>query len=189
MSEVTINNSPVHSDSILTAVYGETGPNWARFHTGTDFAPYGTTSANPDLYSVCSGQVQSIEYGSALGNQIVIHDDNGNYWRYCHMVAQSPLSVGDRVTTATKVGVMGATGNVTGIHLHLEYSTTPYWSYDTFLNPSDALNIPNVRGTIVHYDGTTPPIPPIPPTPTTIKRKKFPWAVLTNKIRKNRQAL
>ena len=25
MAEVTINNSPVHSDTILTAVYGETG--------------------------------------------------------------------------------------------------------------------------------------------------------------------
>lgn len=164
MAEVTINNSPVHSDSILTAVYGETGPNWSRFHTGTDFAPYGSTPANPDLYSVCTGVVVDIiDYDpildQALGNQVVIRDDNtGNYWRYCHMSTPSPLAIGQTVDTNSKVGVMGATGNVTGVHLHLEYSTTSGWNYDSFLNPSDALGIPNQRGTIVHFNGTTPPI-------------------------------
>lgn len=66
--------------------------------------------------------------------------------------------------------------------MHLELSTTLAWDYDTFLNPSTALGIPNERGTIVKYDGT-----PVPPTPTiTIKKHKFPWAVLTNKIRRKR---
>lgn len=161
MAEVTINNSPVHNDTILTAVYGETGPNWARFHTGTDFAPYGTTPANPDLYSVCTGTVYSKTFDNTLGNQILIHDINGNYWRYCHMREASLLNVGDSVTPITKVGVMGATGNVTGIHLHLEYATTPTWNYDTFLNPSTALGIPNERGTIVHFEEYIPPTPQI----------------------------
>lgn len=173
MAEVTINNSPIHSDSSLSAVYGETGTHWARFHTGTDFIPYGATPANPDLYSVCNGTVYSIIYDGTLGNQILIEDtDTGNYWRYCHMQTRSPLNVGDTVNTNTKVGVMGATGNVTGIHLHLEYATTPTWNYNTFLNPSEALGIPNVRGTIVKYDGTTPPEPPDPPTPTTDNKKR-----------------
>ena len=182
MSEVTINNSPVHSDTILTAVYGETGSMWARFHTGTDFAPYGNTPSNPDLYSVCTGTVVSITYTSALGNQILIQDSNtGYYWRYCHMAQPSPLSVGDNVNTLTQVGIMGDTGNVTGIHLHLEYATTTTWDYDTFLNPSDALNIPNVRGTIVKYSGV------IPPTPISIRiRKKFPWVIYAKKLRLKR---
>lgn len=185
MAEVTINNSPVHSDAILTAVFGETGSSWARYHTGTDFAPYGSTTANPDLYSVCNGTVYSKTYDGTLGNQIIIHDSaTNNYWRYCHMRNASPLNVGDTVNTNTIVGVMGATGNVTGIHLHLEYATTPIWNYDTFLNPSDALNIPNVRGTIVKYDGTTPPTPPTP-TPTRI-RTNFPWVLFANKIRRKR---
>ena len=185
MAEVTINNSPIHSDSILTAVFGETGASWARYHTGTDFAPYGSTPANPNLYSVCNGTVQNILYDGTLGNQIIIQDSQtGNYWRYCHMQSASSLNIGDTVNTNTIVGIMGATGNVTGIHLHLEYATSPIWNYDTFLNPSDALNIPNIRGTIVHWDGT---IPPEPPTPTIIlKKRRFPWAVLTNKIRKQR---
>jgi murein DD-endopeptidase MepM/ murein hydrolase activator NlpD len=181
MAEVTINNSPVHSDSILTAVFGETGSSWARYHTGTDFAPYGSTSSNPPLYSVCNGVVHSVIYDGTLGNQIIIQDnDTGNYWRYCHMQSQSPLSAGDIVNTNTQVGIMGDTGNVTGIHLHLEYSTSPVWNYDYFLNPSTALGIPNERGTIVHYDGGSPPIPPF------IKRRKFPWQIYTRILRAKR---
>lgn len=184
MATVTIPNSPVHSDTILTAVYGETGPNWARFHTGTDFAPTGSTPANPQLFSVCDGEVVNVMYDGTLGNQIQIRDNaTGNYWRYCHMQNRSPLSIGDLVNTGTQVGVMGATGNVTGIHLHLELSTSMSWNYDNFLNPSTALGIPNERGTIVKYDGTAPP--PIPPTPSgDTKRKKFPWSLYSRKLRK-----
>lgn len=69
-------------------------------------------------------------------------------------------------------------GNVTGIHLHLELSTTMAWDYDTFLNPSTALGIPNERGTIVKYDGSAPP--PIPPTPTH-KGKAKKWYMAYNK--------
>lgn len=79
---------------------------------------------------------------------------------------------------------MGATGNVTGIHLHLELSTTLVWNYDTFLNPSTALGIPNTRGTIVKYDGSAPPpVPPTPPTPTEKKERKFPFVLYARKLR------
>lgn len=190
MAEVTINNSPIHSDSILTAVYGETGPNWSRFHTGTDFAPYGSTPANPDLYSVCNGIVENIiNYtgSQALGNQVIIKDNaTNNYWRYCHMNAPSPLTIGQSVTTSTKVGVLGSTGNVTGPHLHLEYSRVAYWdsTYTNFLNPSDALGIPNQRGTIVKYNGSI--IPP-EPEPESIERKRgFNWRVFTKNVRNRR---
>ena len=103
MAEVTINNSPIHSDSIITALYGETGSSWSGIHTGSDFAPYGSTPANPDLYSVCSGVVVDvIDYDpiidQALGNQVVIRDNSTNYyWRYCHMATPSPLGIGDNV--------------------------------------------------------------------------------------------
>ena len=109
MSTVTIPNSPIHSDSVLTAVYGETGQHWSHFHTGTDFAPTGSTPANPPLFSVCDGVVARITYDGTLGNQIQIKDDvTGNYWRYCHMRNASPLSVGDRVNTGTGVRCYGS---------------------------------------------------------------------------------
>ena len=179
MSEVTINNSPVHSDSIITAAYGETGSEWQRFHTGIDFAPYGSTGTNPDLYSVTTGQVYSKGYDNSLGNYLLIEDTNGYFWRYCHMQSASPLNVGDNVTTLTKVGVMGDTGNVTGIHLHLEYAATSTWDYDTFLNPATELGIPNERNTIVHYSGV------IPPTPS-YRKAKFKWVLYAKKLRERR---
>ena len=115
MAEVTINNSPVHTDTILTGVYGQTGQYWPTcgFHTGTDFAPTGTTpSINAPLYSVCSGEVVQVRTESALGNVIVIKETNSNrYWRYCHMNSSSPLSVGMSVTTSTVVGYMRSIWN------------------------------------------------------------------------------
>lgn len=110
MATVTIPNSPVHSDSVLTAVYGETGSHWSSFHTGTDFAPTGDTPSNPPLFSVCDGVVVEISNSTTLwhGNMVLIKDDlTGNYWRYCHMRNASPLSVGDRVNTGTVVRSYG----------------------------------------------------------------------------------
>lgn len=145
MSEVTISNSPVHQDTVLTGVYGQTGSSWPTcgFHTGTDFARYGYT-ALPDLYSVCSGTVTLKRYENVLGNVVQIQDSNtGLYWRYCHMNAPSPLSIGDTVTTSTVVGVMGQTGTgAHGIHLHLECSHTSGWICSQFVNPSTQLRNP-----------------------------------------------
>ena len=168
MSTVTIGNSPVHQSTVLTGVFGQTGSSWKTcgYHTGTDFARYGYT-AFPDLYSVCSGTVVKNEWTNVLGWQIVIQDSNtNNYWRYCHMNSQSSLVAGTSVTTATVVGTMGQTGTgAHGVHLHLEYSTSPNWQCSAFMNPSNELGIPNVSGTVVHYDGSVPPTPPTPPTP------------------------
>lgn len=115
MAEVTINNSPVHTDTILTGVYGQTGSSWQTcgFHTGTDFAPYGSTpSINAPLYSVCNGTVVQKRYESALGNVVLIQDlGTGNYWRYCHMNSESPLMVGAIVTTGTIVRLYGTVWN------------------------------------------------------------------------------
>ena len=185
MATVAINNSPIHDDSTLTAVYGDTGSMWScGFHTGVDFVPYGTTVAQPDIYSVCDGTVVEVHASpsGALGCYVVVEDLNGDYWRYCHMVDGSiQVNLNDNVTTASIIGQMGATGNVTGIHLHLEYATTAYWSCSTFMNPCDYLQIPNERGTVVEYDGTIPPTPPTPPTP--IRRGKFPWVLYAKKLR------
>lgn len=69
------------------------------------------------------------------------------------------VSVGDKVNLSTKLGKMGNTGNSTGTHLHLELSTSQAWQCGNFLNPVEPLGIPNIRGTIVNYDGDIPPIP------------------------------
>ena len=64
------------------------------------------------------------------------------------------VNVGDRVTTATKIGKMGNTGNSTGTHLHLEASTSQAWICENFRNPCEPLGFPNERGTIVKWSST-----------------------------------
>lgn len=114
----------------------------------------------------------------ALGVQVLILASDNTYWRYCHMVEGSvQVSVGDMVTTASPVGRMGDTGNVTGVHLHLEHATTFGWQCGTFLNPATYLNIPNEIGTIVNYNGSQPSPPYI------LNRGKFPWVLYANKLR------
>ena len=54
----------------------------------------------------------------------------------------------------------GNTGNSTGTHLHLECSTSQAWQCQNFVNPGDYLGIPNIRGTIVEYNGEITPNPP-----------------------------
>lgn len=181
MADVTIGNSPVHSDIIITYPYGVIDSTYqCGFHTGVDFAPYGTTENNPLLYPVFEGKVVYInnDISQKLGVQAQILDNNGYYWRYCHMVEGSlKVNVGDIVNLNSPLGRMGATGNVTGRHLHLECSTTQTWQCSTFVNPCNIIGIPNEDNLIVHYNGEIPPIP------TTVKKSKFKWVLYARKLR------
>lgn len=92
----------------------------------------------------------------------ILDEKTGLYYRYCHMQHGSvTLNIGDKVDTSTQVGIMGTTGNSTGVHLHLECSTTLNWQCSSLINPGESIGIPNVRGTIVEYKGEVPPEPPI----------------------------
>lgn len=189
MATVTINNSPVHGDCIITYPYGIASSGYTcGWHTGVDFAPYGPTENNPVLYPVKKGVVVYINTTTtpALGVQAQILDEDRHYWRYCHMVAGSlQVSVGQQVDLTTPIGRMGATGNVTGRHLHLECSTSQSWQCSTFINPCNILGIPNVDNTIIKYDGSV--TPPEPPTPVQFKKNKFNWVLYINKLRKKRR--
>lgn len=97
------------------------------------------------------------------------------------------VSVGQEVDLTTPIGRMGATGNVTGRHLHLECSTTQNWQCSTFLNPCTILGIPNVDNTIIRYDGSVnPPDPPEPPI-SFRKKGKFKWVLYSKKLRNKRK--
>ena len=184
MAEVTISNSPVHSDIIITYPYGVADTGYScGWHVGIDFAPYGNTENNPLLYPVKKGRVVYINNSTnvALGVQCQILDEDGIYWRYCHMVENSlQVQVDDIVTINTPIGRMGETGNVTGRHLHLEASRTQSWNCETFVNPTTILGIPNIDNTIIKYDGNTPII-------TKSRKTKFPWVLYVNKLRNRRK--
>lgn len=111
-------NAPVGSPFGLRAAPCATCP---TVHNGVDLNPgYGTT-----VVSIADGVVSVIgDPGSALGTHLEIEhiiDGQPVTSVYAHLVAGSiPLKVGDRVRVGDPVGLVGATGAVTGAHVHFE---------------------------------------------------------------------
>jgi murein DD-endopeptidase MepM/ murein hydrolase activator NlpD len=95
------------------------------YHTGVDFAAATGTS----LKAVGAGTVVSAGWGGAYGNQVVIQLSDGHYAQYAHLSSLS-VSAGQSVTAGQEIGLSGATGNVTGPHLHFEIRTTPDYGSD-----------------------------------------------------------
>ncbi|GGQ34515.1 MULTISPECIES: peptidoglycan DD-metalloendopeptidase family protein [unclassified Streptomyces] len=117
--------SPVSGGSVGTA-YKVAGSMWSSgYHTGADFVvPTGTS-----LKAVGAGTVVSAGWGGAYGNQVVIQLSDGHYAQYAHLSSLS-VSAGQTVSAGQQVGLSGATGNVTGPHLHFEIRTTPDYGSD-----------------------------------------------------------
>jgi murein DD-endopeptidase MepM/ murein hydrolase activator NlpD len=98
----------------ITATFGQYGL-WASYHTGLDF----NANSGDSILSVANGTVTSTGYDGAYGNKTVVTLDDGTEIWYCHQTSIY-VSVGDRVNGGETIGTVGATGNVTGSHLHLE---------------------------------------------------------------------
>ncbi|MCX5196462.1 M23 family metallopeptidase [Streptomyces sp. NBC_00249] len=99
----------------LTSHYGDSGSMWSSgYHTGLDFAaPTGTP-----VKAVGAGQIISAGYSGAYGYRIVLQLEDGTQVWYCHLSSMSVTS--GSVGAGETIGRVGATGNVTGAHLHLE---------------------------------------------------------------------
>ncbi|MEU2288680.1 peptidoglycan DD-metalloendopeptidase family protein [Streptomyces sp. NPDC013178] len=105
----------------LSAGYADSGPRWAHRHTGQDFAvPTGTP-----VYAVGPGTVRVTTCGDGFGHQVLIRHPYGYFTQYAHL-SRIDVRKGERVTAGRRLGLSGATGNVTGPHLHFEVRITPY---------------------------------------------------------------
>ena len=131
-------------------------------HNGLDIS----TGRNDNLYSIVDGVITDKGFQSGgYGNYIVMKDSQTEQgFLYGHMKEPSPLSVGDRVTYGTFVGIEGTTGLSTAEHLHLgsqDMTGKNHWTFglpiSQLLNPALWLDIPNVLGTLAIYNGT--PLP------------------------------
>lgn len=68
---------------------------------------------------VTAVQKTGVQYGT--GCYVRIKHDNGYYTKYFHMKSGSiVVNVGDRVTKRQKLGIIGTTGQSTGVHLHFQ---------------------------------------------------------------------
>ncbi len=98
----------------LTATFGQYGL-WASYHTGLDF----NGNTGDPITAIANGTVTSAGYDGAYGNKTVVTLDDGTEIWYCHQTSIY-VSVGERVNGSEVIGTVGATGHVTGSHLHLE---------------------------------------------------------------------
>lgn len=94
----------------ITSKYGQ---RWGRLHTGVDFV------GSKSILSSDSGIVDYVGSRTGTGKTIVVNHKNGYKTLYGHLSSYS-VSKGDKVEKGDKLGVMGNTGNSTGVHLHFE---------------------------------------------------------------------
>ncbi|MEU3095585.1 M23 family metallopeptidase [Streptomyces sp. NPDC006967] len=110
--------SPIPGSYVSTG-YKSGGAVWSSgSHTGVDFH---AASGTP-VQSVGIGTVVEAGWGGAYGNQVVIRMNDGTYTQYGHL-SSIAVSVGQQVAAGRQIGFSGATGNVTGAHLHFEART------------------------------------------------------------------
>lgn len=86
-----------------------------RMHAGVDFA---AASGTP-LYATADGVVTHSGWQSGYGRLVKIQHKFGIETRYAHM-SRLRVKVGQRVSRGQRIGDMGASGRVTGVHLHYE---------------------------------------------------------------------
>jgi murein DD-endopeptidase MepM/ murein hydrolase activator NlpD len=101
---------------VLIARFGQCSSLWAHCHTGLDFS---AASGQP-IRAVLGGRViASGSCGCAYGRLTKIAVSGDLQLWYAHQSAQR-VQVGELVRTGQVIGDVGATGNTTGPHLHLE---------------------------------------------------------------------
>ncbi|MEU6769791.1 transglycosylase family protein [Streptomyces sp. NPDC046759] len=113
-------------DAPIGTGYRVAGSHWSKgYHTGVDFlVPTGTS-----VKAAEAGHVVAAGWGDAYGYQVVIRHADGRYTQYGHLSAIS-VRIGQDVGTGQRIGRSGATGNVTGPHLHFEVRTGPGFGTD-----------------------------------------------------------
>lgn len=109
--------NPLTGGYDTTSTFGDCGSLWAECHTGHDMA----TSVGVPVHAAAGGAVETASNvgEDSYGNLVTIRHQGGVVTYYAHLdsIAVSP---GDQVQPGQRIGTVGASGNVTGPHLHFE---------------------------------------------------------------------
>jgi murein DD-endopeptidase MepM/ murein hydrolase activator NlpD len=133
----------------ITQIYGNTPAkiNYIKgYHTGLDFV-----STNRSVYNVTYGVVIKTGFDSeGWGNYAIVRGTDDKDIIYAHF-AKALVSIGKVVSAGDLLGIMGMTGNATGVHLHFEVRRGGWQDRDD-INAADYLNIKNELGDIETAD-------------------------------------
>ncbi len=87
-----------------------------KAHRGIDYsAPVGTP-----VYAAGNGRVMQAGYNKFNGNYVFVQHPNGIVTKYLHF-SKRAVKKGQKVKQGQTIGYVGATGMVTGAHLHYEF--------------------------------------------------------------------
>lgn len=90
------------------------GMRWGSMHNGIDIV-----SKNRNIMAADNGVVEFAGFNRGYGNFILINHQNGYHTLYAHL-SEIKTKKGATVEKGEVIGVMGSTGNSTGVHLHFE---------------------------------------------------------------------
>jgi murein DD-endopeptidase MepM/ murein hydrolase activator NlpD len=107
---------------------------FSSYHAGVDLAECSNGADGSTIYAAAAGTVVFTGLLTVRGNATIIDHGWGVYSAYYHQ-SQINVKVGDHVTAGQAIGIMGATGRVTGPHLHFEV-----WVNQVTVQPWDWLN-------------------------------------------------
>lgn len=109
----------VPMQSLITSAYGNArvfNNSLQSYHSGTDFrAVIGTP-----IYASNDGVVALVKDRYYAGQSVIIDHGEGIYSVYYHL-SSSSLHVGDTIKKGALIGLSGATGRITGPHLHFGF--------------------------------------------------------------------
>jgi len=126
-----------NSKAQITKKYGVKDSQYsAGRHTGTDIAIEGSSGQKIVWAPTVKGKVVRRGFDpDGYGNYVIIKSENNRQWLLAHMKNPGPR-VGTILNQGDKIGNIGATGNVSGPHLHLEEGkkNSP-WTYGNVKKP------------------------------------------------------
>ena len=114
-----------------------------QMHNGIDLVRTG--SKLDYIIAFADGNVTISKYSSSAGEYIAIDHGNGIHTRYLHLKSGSrAVKLGDAVKKGQLLGYMGATGNVTGAHLHFDITVDgKYVDPAPYLEGTKSIEEPN----------------------------------------------
>jgi murein DD-endopeptidase MepM/ murein hydrolase activator NlpD len=125
---------PTSTPTCTTDTYGKlrsfNGSDWIYWHSGIDFCG----AVGDKIFAAADGTVIYTGDLDVRGNTTIIDHGKGVYTGYYHQ-SKIEVTVGEQVKAGQEIGLIGATGRVTGPHLHLDVIVG-----DVQVNPVEWLN-------------------------------------------------
>lgn len=132
--------APIDKPITITSEFGwRTSPinGTQELHNGIDLV---NKNSDAKVYSSAEGTVIFAGWENSYGNYVCVQHADGKSTGYAHLKSIA-VANGNKVTQGQTLGVMGTTGDSTGVHLHFQFFKGGMWpKKDDFYNPREFVN-------------------------------------------------